>query len=97
MNATSANSCIIDSALSMAPFQKSGYTFLAAGNTPVMGINSGFEANATPAMVDIRASGLSARTRPGCFVPISPVWRLELAREHALRWRRLSWVTNLEG
>ena len=53
MNATSANSCIIDSALSMAPFQKSGYTFLSAGNTPVMGINSGFEANATPAMVDI--------------------------------------------
>ena len=51
--ATSANSCIIDSGLSVAPFTKSGYTFVAVGNTPVQGVNSGFEANATPTMVDI--------------------------------------------
>lgn len=53
MNATSANSCIIDPALSVAPFQKSGYAFVAVGNTPVMGVNNGFEANATPTMVDV--------------------------------------------
>lgn len=51
--ATSANSCIIDPGLSVAPFSKSGYAFVAVGNTQVMGVNSGFEANATPNMVDI--------------------------------------------
>ena len=51
--ATAANGCIIDSGLSVAPFSKSGYTFVALGNTPVAGVNSGFEANATPNMVDI--------------------------------------------
>ena len=51
--ATAANACIIDAGLSVAPFSKSGYKFVAIGNTPVAGVNNGFEANATPNMVDI--------------------------------------------
>jgi type IV pilus assembly protein PilA len=45
--------CIIDSSLSVAPYTKSGYVFSAVGNTPVGGINNGFELNATPVVVDI--------------------------------------------
>lgn len=51
--ATAAAACIIDSALSVAPYSKSGYTFVAQGNNPVGGVNNGFEANATPVVVDI--------------------------------------------
>jgi type IV pilus assembly protein PilA len=50
--ATAANGCIIDSALSVAPYMKSGYTFIAVGNTPVNAVNNGFEVNATPVVVD---------------------------------------------
>jgi type IV pilus assembly protein PilA len=53
LNATAAAACIIDSALSIAPFSKSGYSFAALGNTPVGGVNNGFEANATPTVVDV--------------------------------------------
>ncbi len=53
LNATASAACIIDSALSVAPYTKSGYTFAAVGNTPVGGVNNGFEANATPAVVDV--------------------------------------------
>ena len=45
--------CIIDSSLSVAPYTKSGYAFVAIGNTPVGGVNNGFEANATPSAVDM--------------------------------------------
>ena len=51
--ATAANACIIESLLSVAPFIKSGYTFVAVGNTPALGVNSGFEVNATPNTVDV--------------------------------------------
>ena len=51
--ATAAAACIIDSALSVAPYTKSGYVFVAVGNTPVNGINDGFEANASPVVVDV--------------------------------------------
>lgn len=51
--AVAAAACIIDSALSVAPYTKSGYVFTAVGNTPVGGINNGFEANATPTAVDV--------------------------------------------
>jgi prepilin-type N-terminal cleavage/methylation domain-containing protein len=51
--AAAAAACIIDSALSVAPNTKSGYTFTAIANTPVGGINNGFEANATPTVVDV--------------------------------------------
>jgi type IV pilus assembly protein PilA len=51
--ATAANACIIESLLSAPPFMKSGYTFVAIGNTPAMGVNSGFEVNATPVVVDV--------------------------------------------
>jgi prepilin-type N-terminal cleavage/methylation domain-containing protein len=51
--ATAASACIIDSALSVAPYSKSGYVFVAAGNTPVGGVNNGFEANASPVAVDV--------------------------------------------
>lgn len=51
--ATAAAACIIEPGLSVAPFTKSGYTFVALGNTPVGGIDNGFEVNATPAVVDV--------------------------------------------
>jgi type IV pilus assembly protein PilA len=51
--ATAAAACIIDSALSVAPFTKSGYIFVVVGNTPVGVANNGFEANATPAVADV--------------------------------------------
>jgi hypothetical protein len=35
------------------PNIKSGYTFVAVGNTPALGVNSGFEVNATPNTVDV--------------------------------------------
>src|SRR5437588_12190465 len=53
INAVAAAACIIDSSLSVAPYTKSGYAFAALGNTPVGGINNGFEANATPTIVDV--------------------------------------------
>lgn len=49
---TALNACIIDSALTVAPYMKSGYVFVAIGNTPTAGVNNGFEANATPVAVD---------------------------------------------
>jgi prepilin-type N-terminal cleavage/methylation domain-containing protein len=51
--ATAAAACIIDSTLSVAPYTKSGYKFASVGNTPAAGVNSGFESNATPAVVDV--------------------------------------------
>ncbi len=51
--ATAATACIIDSGLSVAPYSKSGYSFVAIGNTAVGGVNNGFEANATPSVVDV--------------------------------------------
>ena len=53
INATAAAACIIDSALSLPPNTKSGYKFVSAPNTPVGGVNNGFEANATPTIVDV--------------------------------------------
>jgi len=53
INATAATACIVDSSLSVAPNTKSGYAFVALGNTPVGGINNGFEVNATPTVVDV--------------------------------------------
>ena len=50
---TAAAACIIDSGLSVAPYTKSGYSFAAVGNTPVGGVNNGFETNATPTVVDV--------------------------------------------
>lgn len=51
--AVAGAACIIDSSLSVAPNTKSGYVFAAVGNTPVGGINNGFEANASPTVVDV--------------------------------------------
>ncbi len=51
--ASAAAACIIDPLLSLAPYTKSGYTFLAIGNTPVGGVNNGFEVNATPTAVQL--------------------------------------------
>ena len=48
-----ATACIIDQSLSVAPYAKSGYVFAAIANTPVGGVNNGFEANATPSVVDV--------------------------------------------
>jgi prepilin-type N-terminal cleavage/methylation domain-containing protein len=51
--ASAANACIIEPLLSVAPYTKSGYSFVAVGNTPVGGVNNGFEANATPTTADV--------------------------------------------
>jgi prepilin-type N-terminal cleavage/methylation domain-containing protein len=51
--ASAANACIIEPLLSVAPYTKSGYAFVAVGNTPVGGVNNGFEANATPTTADV--------------------------------------------
>jgi type IV pilus assembly protein PilA len=50
---SAASACIIDPSLSIAPYTKSGYSFVAVGNTPVGGVNNGFEVNATPTVVDV--------------------------------------------
>jgi len=44
--ATAVNACIVDPVL--AGGGKSGYAFVAVGNTPQNGVNEGFEINATP-------------------------------------------------
>jgi len=49
--AGAANACLIDPVLSTGT--KSGYNFAAVGNTPVGGVNGGFEANATPVSVGV--------------------------------------------
>ena len=51
--ATPAAACLIDPLLSNGANVKSGYSFAAVANTPAGGVNSGFEANATPTSVDI--------------------------------------------
>lgn len=51
--ATTGASCIIEPNLSVAPYMKSGYVFVATGNTPTAGVNNGFEVNATPAAAGI--------------------------------------------
>jgi len=51
--ATAAAACIIDPALSVAPYTKSGYSFVAKGNIAVAGVNNAFESNATPTVVDV--------------------------------------------
>jgi prepilin-type N-terminal cleavage/methylation domain-containing protein len=51
--AKAAAACIVDPQLSVAPHAKSGYVFVAIGNTQVAGINEGFELNATPSVVDV--------------------------------------------
>ena len=84
--ATAGAACIIDPGLSVPPYRKSGYTFVANGNTPVGGINSGFETNATPVVVDItgkrafcsdqtgvlraNTSGTAIGTAPGSCVTV---------------------------
>lgn len=50
---TATAACIIDSALSVAPYTKSGYAFEAKGNTPTGLVSNGFEANATPVAADV--------------------------------------------
>jgi type IV pilus assembly protein PilA len=50
---TALAACIIDSQLSIAPYSKSGYTFVAVGNNLVGTITNGFETNATPGVVDV--------------------------------------------
>ena len=64
----------------MAPFSKSGYTFVAVGNTPVLGVNNGFETNATPNVVDITGkrafcsdqSGVLRANTTGVAIGIAP-------------------------
>ena len=44
--ASSATACLLDAVLSNG--SKSGYTFVEVGNTPLVGVDTGYEANATP-------------------------------------------------
>lgn len=53
INATPAAACLIDPLLGNGANVKSGYSFAAVANTPAGGVNTGFEANATPTSVDI--------------------------------------------
>jgi type IV pilus assembly protein PilA len=48
-SATSTNACLIDPVLTTGT--KSGYLFASVGNTPVGGVNQGFEATGTPVTV----------------------------------------------
>jgi len=50
-NATAGSACLIDPLLSVAPYTKSGYVFLAAGTMTVNAINNGFEVEADPSTV----------------------------------------------
>jgi type IV pilus assembly protein PilA len=56
--ASAANACLIDSLLSVAPFQKSGYVFNAAGTLASNGNNYGFEVNGTP--ITVQTTGVRA-------------------------------------
>jgi len=49
--ATATNACIVDPILGTGG--KSGYGFVALGNTPALGVNGGFEVNATPFVVGV--------------------------------------------
>lgn len=49
--ASAATACLLDVLLTAG--SKSGYTFVEAGNTPVNGVNTGFEANGTPQSVGL--------------------------------------------
>jgi type IV pilus assembly protein PilA len=44
--ASAASACMLDVVLTTGA--KSGYTFVALPNTPIAGVNTGYEANATP-------------------------------------------------
>jgi len=87
ITATAATACIIDSALSVAPYQKSGYVFVAVGNNLVGNVYNGFETNSTPSVVDLtgkrafcadqtgvlraNATGVAIGTGPGTCATIS--------------------------
>jgi type IV pilus assembly protein PilA len=49
--AAPGSACLIDPVLTLGA--KSGYTFLETPNTPVNGVNTGFEATATPSNVGV--------------------------------------------
>lgn len=51
--ATPAAACLVDPLLSNGANVKSGYSFAAVANTPAGGVNTGFEANATPTSIDV--------------------------------------------
>jgi len=51
--ATPVAACLVDPLLTSGANVKSGYSFAAVGNTPAGGVNTGFEANATPISVDV--------------------------------------------
>jgi hypothetical protein len=56
--ASAATACLIDSLLSVAPFQKSGYFFAAVGTLASNGNNYGFEVNGTP--ITVQTTGVRA-------------------------------------
>jgi prepilin-type N-terminal cleavage/methylation domain-containing protein len=71
--ATAANACLLDDLISVAPFNKSGYTFAAAGTNVVGATVNGYEVNATPSTVQTTgvrafcsdASGVIKYVTPG--------------------------------
>ena len=48
--AVAATACLLDPALSTAPYTKSGYTFVAVGGNLINNIMNTFEVNASPAV-----------------------------------------------
>jgi type IV pilus assembly protein PilA len=70
--ATSAAACIIDPLLSVAPNTKSGYVFAAAGTIPIGGVNSGFEVNATPSILQVTGVRAFCSDQTGLIQFVSP-------------------------
>ena len=63
--ATAANACLIENMLTVAPFTKSGYAFVAQGTLLVAGVNNGFEINATPLAFQISGVRSFCSNEPG--------------------------------
>jgi type IV pilus assembly protein PilA len=63
--ATAANACLIENLLTVAPFTKSGYAFVAQGTLFIAGANNGFEINATPLAYQISGVRSFCSDQPG--------------------------------
>src|SRR5260370_4915129 len=70
--ATSAAACIIDPLLSVAPNTKSGYVFNSAGTIPIVGVNNGFDLNATPVTVQVTGVRAFCANQTGLIQFVTP-------------------------
>jgi prepilin-type N-terminal cleavage/methylation domain-containing protein len=70
--ATAGAACIIEPLLSVAPNTKSGYVFAAAGTIPIVGVNNGFEVNATPSTVQVTGVRALCADQTGLIQFVTP-------------------------